>query len=226
MTKAKKNPLIVALDVKTFDEAKTLVMKLGDSVDIYKIGSQLFTAYGPHAVRLISEMGKKIFLDLKFHDIPNTVAKAVESAMGLNVFMLTVHTAGGREMMEAAVAAVQKQSDRPFIVGVTVLTSDTGTANTSQLVLERARMALESGLDGVVASPQEAAMLRRELGSKFIIVTPGIRPASAATNDQKRIATPAEAIAAGSNYLVVGRPIVEASSPKEAAKAILKQIKV
>jgi orotidine-5'-phosphate decarboxylase len=218
------NPLIVALDVETFDEAKALVVKLGDSVEICKIGSQLFTAYGPQAVREIAGFGKKIFLDLKFHDIPNTVAKAVESAATLNVFMLTVHTIGGREMMEAAAAAAKKAKDRPLIVGVTVLTSDTATADTSKTVLERARLAIESGLDGVVASPQEAAMLRKELGSKFIIVTPGIRPASASLDDQKRVATPADAIASGSTYLVVGRPIVKAASPKEAAQGILKEI--
>lgn len=220
----KKNPLIVALDVETFDEAKTLVQKLGDSVDMYKIGSQLFTAYGPQAVREIASAGRKIFLDLKFHDIPNTVANAVESASKLNVFMLTIHTIGGKEMMMAAAEAANKSSSHPLIIGVTVLTSDTATANTSQTVLERARLALESGLDGVVASPVEAAMLRRELGSKFIIVTPGIRPASASVDDQKRVATPADAMAAGSNYLVVGRPIVKAKDPRQAAQDILKEI--
>jgi len=220
------NPLIVALDVETFDEAKSLVKKLGDSIEIYKIGSQLFTAYGPQAVREIAGMGKKVFLDLKFHDIPNTVAKAVESASGLGAFMLTVHTIGGKEMMETAVAAAKKRSQHPLIVGVTVLTSDAGAGDTSQLVLERAKLAHASGLDGVVASPQEAAMLRKELGPKFIIVTPGIRPAIASSDDQKRIATPAQAIAAGSNYLVVGRPIVKASSPKDAAQAILKELQV
>jgi orotidine-5'-phosphate decarboxylase len=220
----KINPLIVALDVDSFDEAKALVAKLGDSVEICKIGSQLFTAYGPQAVREIAGFGKKIFLDLKFHDIPNTVAKAVESVASLNVFMLTVHTIGGREMMEAAVAAAKKKSPRPLIVGVTVLTSDAATINTSQTVLERARLAIESGLDGVVASPQEAAMLRRELGQDFVIVTPGIRPASAGLDDQKRVATPKDALDSGSTYLVVGRPIVKASSPKDAALAILKEI--
>jgi len=234
------SPLIVALDVETFDEAKALVSKLGDSVEIYKIGSQLFTAYGPQVVREISALGKKIFLDLKFHDIPNTVAKAVEAAVVLGVgatrrvaptslFMLTIHTVGGKEMMIAATEAGKKKAqalgvERPFIVGVTVLTSDTSTANTSQLVLERAKLAMESGLDGVVASPQEAAMLCRELGQNFIIVTPGIRPASASLDDQKRVATPADAMAAGSTYLVVGRPIVKAANPQEAAQGILKEI--
>jgi len=221
-----QNPIIVALDVETLDEAKALVKVLGDSVEVYKIGSQLFTAYGPQAVRDIAGMGKKIFLDLKFHDIPNTVANAVESATGLGVFMLTVHTIGGKEMMQAAVAAAQKKTPRPLIVGVTVLTSDAGASNVQSLVLERAKLAQEAGLDGVVASPQEAAMIRRELGPKFVIVTPGIRPASSDAGDQKRIATPADAIAAGSNYLVVGRPIVKAPSPKAAAQAILKEINV
>ena len=221
----KNNPLIVALDVEIWDEAKSLVTNLGDSVEIYKIGSQLFTAYGPQAVRDISAAGKKVFLDLKFHDIPNTVAKAVESAASLNVFMLTVHTVGGKEMLEAAVASAKKAKARPLIVGVTVLTSDAQTANVSQTVLERAKLAFDAGLDGVVASPQEAQMIRKALGPKFIIVTPGIRPSDAELDDQKRVATPSAAIASGSNYLVVGRPIVKAASPKDAARAILDEIK-
>lgn len=223
------NPLIVALDVETFDEAKALVSKLGDSIEIYKIGSQLFTAYGPQAVREIASVGRKIFLDLKFHDIPNTVANAVESAVALNVFMLTVHTIGGKEMLEAAAHAAKNKSEalgvkRPLVVGVTVLTSDAKAVNIRDLVLERARLAFESGLDGVVASPQEAAFIRREFGPDFIIVTPGIRPSDASADDQKRVATPKSAIESGSNFLVVGRPIVKAKDPRQAAQDILREI--
>lgn len=225
----KTNPLIVALDVDTLDEAVALVKKLGDSIDVYKIGSQLFTAYGPQAVLAVTSLGKKVFLDLKFHDIPNTVANAVTSAVGLNVFMMTVHTIGGREMMEAAVAAARKKAavlniPKPVIVGVTVLTSTQKDVTTDALVLERATLAKISGLDGVVASVEETEMLRKNLGKDFIIVTPGIRPAGTDKSDQKRTATPREAITKGSSFLVVGRPIVAAASPYDAAVGILKEI--
>lgn len=226
----KINPLIVALDVDTLAQAKTLVQNLGDSVEIYKIGSQIFTAFGPQAVHDVTSQGKKVFLDLKFHDIPNTVANAVTSATGLGIFMMTVHTIGGQEMMEAAVKAAQAKAvamkiARPLIVGVTVLTSAPMEESTEEKVLERAKLAHRSGLDGVVASAHEVASLRRELGRDFIIVTPGIRPAGEDKGDQKRTATPAEAIADGSNFLVVGRPIVKASVPRDAATAILREIK-
>ncbi|MBL8013747.1 MAG: orotidine-5'-phosphate decarboxylase [Candidatus Omnitrophica bacterium] len=226
----KTNPLIVALDVDTLEESKKLVQSLGDSVDIYKIGSQLFTAYGPQAVRDVTAQGKKVFLDLKFHDIPNTVANAVTSATGLGVFMMTVHTIGGQEMMEAAVKAAQAKAVamkivRPLIVGVTVLTSAPQEESTQEKVLARANLAYRSGLDGVVASAHEVAVLRREIGKDFVIVTPGIRPAGEDKGDQKRTATPADAMADGSSFLVVGRPIVKASVPRDAAAAILKEIK-
>jgi len=178
---------------------------------------------------------------LKFHDIPNTVASAVKSAVSLSVspthdpdfapiYMLTVHTCGGKEMLEAAVQAAQEQAKalgvtRPLIVGVTVLTSTAKDAHVEALVLERARLAQEAGLDGVVASVEEAALIRRELGPKFLIVTPGIRPAEASLNDQKRVATPAVAIQQGSNFLVVGRPIIQAQSPRSAALHILEEMK-
>ena len=235
------NPLIVALDVETFEEARVLVDALADSVDIFKIGSQMFTAYGPFITRYVQSKNKKVFLDLKFHDIPNTVASAVKSAVGLSVapskdagfaplFMLTIHTQGGRDMMEAAVKAAQEQAaalkvTKPLIVGVTVLTSQAADANTPQLVLERATLAKEAGLDGVVASVEEATLIRKHLGQDFIIVTPGIRPAGAAVGDQKRVATPAHAIASGSNFLVVGRPIVADKNPKQAAENILKELR-
>jgi len=226
----KNNPLIVALDVDTFEHAKTLVDELGDSVDIFKIGSQLFTLCGPQIVHYVQGKGKKVFLDLKFHDIPNTVAGAVKSAVSLKVFMLTVHTQGGGEMLEAAVDAAEEKAaalgiPKPLIVGVTVLTSQAARADLAQTVLERARLAQSTGLDGVVASVEEAAAIRKDLGKGFVIVTPGIRPAGAEAGDQKRVATPAAAIKSGSDYLVVGRPIVQDKAPRQAAQKILQELK-
>jgi len=229
-----KGQLIVALDVDTFDEAKRLVDTLGDDVGIFKIGSQLFTALGPEIIHYLLKAGKKVFLDLKFHDIPNTVANAVSAAAGLRegnqgVFMCTLHTVGGKEMLERAVAAATKTAQnigvtRPLLVGITVLTSEEKRDNISQLVLERALLAKETGLDGVVASSQEAALIRENLGDDFVIVTPGIRPAGAQAGDQKRVTTPADAISNGSDFLVVGRPIVKAENPSKAAKQILEDI--
>jgi orotidine-5'-phosphate decarboxylase len=232
--------MILALDLETFEEARQLIDDLAGSVEIFKIGSQMFTAYGPFITRYLQSKGKKVFLDLKFHDIPNTVASAVKSAVGLSLspnndpgfaplFMLTVHTSGGKEMLEAAIQAAQSQAKvlgvpRPLIVGVTVLTSTVKDANLENLVLERARLAKAAGLDGVVASVEEAALIRRELGPDFLIVTPGIRPADASVNDQKRVATPAAAIKQGSNFLVVGRPIIQAPSPRQAALQILEDM--
>jgi len=233
--------LILALDVETFEEARQIVDDLGDAVEIFKIGSQMFTALGPFVTRYLQSKGKKVFLDLKFHDIPNTVASAVKSAVSLSVspakdphfaplYMLTVHTVGGKEMLEAAARAAREHAkvlgvERPLIVGVTVLTSAAKEANLESLVLERAKLAKQSGLDGVVASVEEAAMIRRELGPDFIIVTPGIRPADTSVDDQKRVATPQKAIEQGSNFLVVGRPILQATSPRDAALKILDDIK-
>ena len=237
----KKAKLILALDLETFDEAARLIDDLADSVEIFKVGSQMFTAHGPFIVRYLQSKGKQVFLDLKFHDIPNTVASAVKSAVGLSVspnqdpgfaplFMLTVHTCGGKEMLEAALQAAVTQAKilgvpRPLIVGVTVLTSAAKEANLENQVLERARLARQAGLDGVVASVEEAAGIRREMGPDFLIVTPGIRPADASLNDQKRVATPQAAILQGSNFLVVGRPIIQASSPREAALKIIEDMK-
>jgi orotidine-5'-phosphate decarboxylase len=243
-----KDKLILALDVPTFEEARAIVETLGDAVTTYKVGFQLFTAYGPFIVRYLQTQGKKVFLDLKFHDIPNTVANGVASVVGLSVpvnnaldakgnktdkfapiLMMTIHTQGGSEMMKAAADAARKRAaelgvTRPLVVGVTVLTSDAGGGNVSALVLERAKLAQAAGLDGVVASAQEAGMLRKELGKDFVIVTPGIRPAEAEAGDQKRVETPASAIKSGSSFLVVGRPIVKAKDPKAAAQAILDEI--
>jgi orotidine-5'-phosphate decarboxylase len=244
-----KGKLIVALDVETFDEARMLIDQLGDAVEIYKVGSQLFTACGPVVVRYIFAQGKQVFLDLKFHDIPNTVANAVTSAVNLglplhdvhaqkknkikptkSLLMCTLHTLGGREMLQQAAAAALKQAKangitKTLLVGITVLTSDEKTDNIGDLVIARAELAKESGLDGVVASVQEAALIRKKFGQNFVIVTPGIRPSGADAGDQKRVATPADAVRAGSNYLVVGRPIVKAADPVQAARDILKQIK-
>jgi orotidine-5'-phosphate decarboxylase len=233
--------LILALDLETFEEASNMIDDVADSVEIFKVGSQMFTAYGPFITRYLQSKGKKVFLDLKFHDIPNTVASAVKSAVGLSVnpgndpafaplFMLTLHTSGGKEMLEVAALAGKMHAralgvQRPLIVGVTVLTSTDRDANLETLVLERARLAQKAGLDGVVASVEEAAMIRRELGPDFLIVTPGIRPADASLNDQKRVATPQAAIGQGSNFLVVGRPIIQAPSPRTAALKILEEMK-
>ena len=240
--------LIVALDVETFEEARALVEKLGDTVSTYKVGSQMFTACGPAVIRHLNALGKKVFLDLKWHDIPNTVANAVSAAVGLGaevhdvldadeskkdiergVFMCTIHTLGGPEMMQRAAQAARESAAAagtkvPLIVGITVLTSDAKQDNIHEIVLERARLAKQSGLDGVVASSQEAALLRKEFGKDFIIVTPGIRPSGADVGDQKRVTTPKDAIANGSSFLVVGRPIVKATDPYAAAENILKEI--
>jgi len=233
------NPqLIVALDVDTLEEARQLIDTLSPLVDIFKVGSQLFTACGPAAVRFIMARGKKVFLDLKYHDIPNTVASAVRTAVSLgslvqenpqSIFMYTMHTVGGLAMLKESVEAGAKCAAelkflRPKAVGITVLTSEQKSDNIQSLVLERANLAKEAGLDGVVASVEEAAFIRRQFGKDFIIVTPGIRPKGDEAGDQKRIATPAEAIAQGSDFLVVGRPIVKAKDPKDAAKRILEEM--
>lgn len=221
-----KPKLIVALDIDQLRDAKRLVETLGPAVDLFKIGSQLFTAYGPEAVRAVEEAGGQVFLDLKFHDIPNTVASAVRSATGLKVFMMTVHASGGEEMIKFAAEASAKRAaelkiEKPRIVGVTVLTSDAAVGNTQQIVAERALLARKAGLDGVVCSVQEAAAVRQACGKDFIIVTPGIRLPEGDRGDQKRVATPANAVAAGSNFLVVGRPVIGAADPLKAAREIL-----
>jgi len=230
-----KGQLIVALDVPTFDEAKKLVKTLGKTVEIYKVGSQLFTASGPEAVRYLLKEGKQVFLDLKFHDIPNTVASTLAAAVnitegGRGIMMCTLHALGGLEMLEAAAQAARKEAQikgvkRPLLLAITVLTSEAGKDNIPRLVLERAALAKQAGLDGVVASSQEAALIRREFGKDFVIVTPGIRPKDSAVGDQKRVTIPADAIANGSDFLVVGRPVVNASDPAAAAKQILEEIK-
>ena len=214
-----KSKLIVALDVDRYEQATALVRDLAEVVDIFKVGSQLFTRVGPKMVEFIRAAGKKVFLDLKFHDIPSTVAKAVESAAALKVFMLTVHACGGAEMLHAAARRIP---GRPVILGVTVLTSVSG--NVAARVLRYATLAKDCGLNGVVASPHEIKTLRKALGGKFVIVTPGIRPPWVEAGDQKRVMTPAEAVAAGASYIVVGRPIVAAPKPSVVALRILTEM--
>lgn len=221
--------IIVALDVATNKEALDLISKLRPDVDFFKIGLQLFIAAGPGIVRAIPVVGARVFLDLKLHDIPNTVAKAVESAGRLGVNMLTIHLSGGSEMIRAAVNA---RSDGMLIVGVTALTSSTegtlrgiGVTDTmNDYVLRLAKLGVAAGIDGVVASPHEAKALRTAFGDKIKIVTPGIRPSWAEPGDQKRFATPRGAIDAGADYLVIGRPITGDPDPKDALKRILQEM--
>lgn len=221
--------IIVALDVATAKEALKLVTLLANDVGVFKIGLQSFTANGPALVRPISALGPRVFLDLKLHDIPNTVAKAVEAAGALGVKMLTLHLSGGSEMIRAAVAA--RRNDL-LLLGVTLLTSSTDETlaetgipeKTGEHVLRLARIGVANGIDGLVASPHEAKILRREFGDKIRIVTPGIRPAGSSPGDQKRFATPREAIEAGADYLVIGRPIIAAADPKAAVQRIAEEL--
>lgn len=207
--------IILALDVDNFTKARNIVNRFYPSIKIFKIGSQMFTAYGPKAVEYIHKKGGEVFLDLKFHDIPNTVANAVRQAVHLKVKMLTLHTSGGKEMLKAAVSAANSEAKKnkikkPLLIGVTILTSQEAKQNE---VLKLVKLAKDCGLDGIVCSVREAAVIRKKMGNKFIIVTPGIRPADGNKADQKRVATPEEAIKRGSNYLVIGRPILEAENP-------------
>jgi orotidine-5'-phosphate decarboxylase len=213
-----KSKLIVALDVDDCGRAASLVRELAGFVDVFKVGSQLFMRGGPRIVEFIHDQGRQVFLDLKFHDIPNTVAQAVESAAALKVSMLTVHLSGGAEMLRAAAGV----TDRPVVLGVTVLTSVAG--NVGGEVLRYAQLARDCGLEGVIASPHEINMLRQAMGEQFLIVTPGVRPVWAAADDQKRVMTPSEAIAAGASYIVVGRPIIASPTPATAARRIAAEI--
>ncbi len=227
-----KDRLIVALDVPGATQALHLVASLGDSVSTFKIGKQLFTAAGPSLVREVVSSGRKVFLDLKFHDIPNTVGSAVKSAAELGVSMLTVHASGGSKMLKAAAEAAAQSSAQPMVLAVTVLTSLTDAdlqeigvnGNVLTQVLRLGALARAAGCGGLVASAREAGELRRELGEGFAIVTPGVRPAGAAVGDQARVVTPGDAIAAGATHLVVGRPIIEAADPAKAAAEIVAEI--
>ncbi len=222
--------LILALDVPTREEAAPLLRQLRGHLRWVKIGLQMFTAYGPDYVRAVADEGFNIFLDLKLHDIPNTVAKAVESLSPLPIGMLTIHTGGGREMMSYAVKAQQATKPDLLLLGVTVLTSMDGTelanigvGGTPEMQVARlGTLAASAGMKGLVCSPLEVQMLRRMLPSDVQLVTPGIRPAGeSGGDDQKRVLTPAEAARAGSSYIVVGRPILKAPDPAAAARAIL-----
>ena len=227
------NPLLVALDVNTAAEAFALADALRGAAGGFKIGSRLFTAQGPATVTRLVERGDRVFLDLKFHDIPSTVAGAVEAAARLGVWMVNVHAAGGTEMMRAAKAAASEGGDKagtepPLVVAVTVLTSlgpveleEIGLAGGPEAAaLRLARLSASCGLDGVVCSPLEAPALRRAFGPAFRLVTPGIRPAGVTANDQARILTPEAAVAAGADFLVIGRPITEAADPVAALASI------
>jgi orotidine-5'-phosphate decarboxylase len=224
--------LIVAVDVSSAAETQRIVQALGPAVSTYKVGSQLFTSEGPGVVRELVATCRRVFLDLKFHDIPNTVAGGIRSAAALGVSMLTVHAAGGSAMLRAAVEAAQQTTKPPIILAVTVLTSlsdadlhEIGVAGrTRDHALILATLARNCGCDGIVASPHEARAIRQALGAGFVIVTPGIRPAGSGKGDQSRVNTPAEAIAAGADYLVVGRPITEAGDPRRAAGEIVREI--
>ena len=229
--------LIAALDVPTRAAAEQLVTRLGDSVSFYKVGRELFYALGGDIVTWLKEQEKKVFLDLKLHDIPNTVGNGLCSLLRLRPDILNVHTAGGLRMMKAAREALHAAADRegipcPKLIGVTVLTSMdaedwAGLGHTGEIadaVLRRAKLAQEAGVDGVVASPAETAEIRRACGEDFLIVTPGIRPAGVSHDDQRRVMTPAGAIRAGASQIVIGRAIYAAEDPRMAAERILKEM--
>ena len=232
-----QNPIIAALDVPTAEQALTLAREIAPAVGAFKIGSELFTAAGTDVVHRVRDTGAAVFLDLKFHDIPNTVAKAVASAARLDVQMLTIHTSGGLEMMQAAEESVQqaaRQSGRnaPLVLGVTVLTShDASTldeigcgASVGKQVERLAALAVKAGLRGLVCSPLEIVGLRQILPARVQLVTPGIRTGAEKPDDQKRTLTPREALDAGANWLVIGRPIYAADNPRAAAEAFWKSL--
>jgi len=232
-----KDKIIFALDVDHFADAQRWVNLLKDRIGLFKVGKQLFTHAGPKVVDMIRQKGQNVFLDLKYHDIPNTVARAGEEATKLNVSMFNLHALGGIEMMKKTVESSQAMAKslgvpKPTILAVTILTSmdenalrEVGIQNS---VLEEvgrlASLAAKAGVDGVVASPQEIGIIRERCGEKFLIVTPGIRAPSDKKDDQKRTLTPKEAISAGANYLVIGRPIKEAKDPLEAVQKIIEDI--
>jgi orotidine-5'-phosphate decarboxylase len=227
-----RHRLIVALDVSSAVAARKIVAAVGDSAFAYKVGMQLYTAEGPGIVRELVTSGRRVFLDLKYHDIPNSVGAAVREAAQLGVSMLTVHASGGGKMLRSATEAAAGHAASPLVLAVTVLTSleddDLNKLGVRGTVVDQAlrlaAVALSNGCGGVVASAHEASALREELGQDFIIVTPGVRPAGTGRGDQVRVVTPAEAVAAGATHIVVGRPITDAADPAAEARAILGQI--
>jgi orotidine-5'-phosphate decarboxylase len=233
-----KDRLALALDVDNDREALAIVAELKDSVGLFKVGLQLFTAYGPDIVRRITGMGGRVFLDLKYHDIPNTVAKASAEAVKLGVSIFNVHSLGGLDMMKAAAESAKETAEKlnlplPVLLAVTILTSMDEKSMRKELKITRslrrevahlARLAQRAGMHGVVASPQEIKTLRRAVRGEFIILTPGVRPEWADKDDQQRIMTPGEAVKAGADYIVVGRPVLKASDRRAAVEKILEEI--
>ena len=232
-----KQRLIFALDVDNLEDARNWVAKLQRQVGVFKIGKQLFTRCGPEVVRLVQDGGCDVFLDLKYHDIPNTVAMAGLEAQRLGVRMFNVHALGGFEMMAKLVAEIDRvcprgNPDRPILLAVTILTSSTeetlrrvGIDRPIQVMVPKlARLAKDAGMDGVVASPKEVGLIRDACGDDFLIVTPGVRPTFASQDDQKRVTTPGDALRSGADYLVIGRPISAAAEPALAADMILQEM--
>jgi orotidine-5'-phosphate decarboxylase len=227
--------IIFAMDVKEFSDVQLWAELLSQHVGMFKVGKQLYTACGPAAVRMIQKCGGEIFLDLKYHDIPNTVAMATLEAANLGVKLCDLHAMGGYEMMSKTMEALDKNfaaAERPKVLAITVLTSSNEETlrgigvnlTVPEMVVKLAKLAQSAGVDGVVASPQEVGLIREACGKDFLVVTPGIRPAFASTDDQKRVMTPADAVKAGCDYMVIGRPIAAAESPVDAAQAIVDEI--
>lgn len=228
-----QTPVVVALDFEQQNQALNLVSQLDPALCRLKVGKEMFTHFGPQFVQQLQQRNFDVFLDLKFHDIPNTVAKAVKAAADLGVWMVNVHASGGSKMMSAArESLVSYGTDKPHLIAVTVLTSmeqadltELGiTLTPAQQVMKLAALTQQAGLDGVVCSAQEATLLKQQCGKNFMLVTPGIRPASSSQDDQKRVMTPAEAVIAGVDYMVIGRPITKAAQPLDALHAIVREI--
>lgn len=230
-----REKIIFALDVSSQDEISLWAQRLSGSVGMFKVGKELFTSCGPAAVQAVKQFGGDVFLDLKYHDIPNTVAQAMLAAGRLGVKLVNLHALGGPEMMEQAAQAVRREfseAERPRLLAVTILTSSTQETLRAvgiehpieQMVVRLAQLAQQSGMDGVVASPLEISAIRAACGPEFLIVTPGVRPSFAAADDQKRIMTPVEAVRLGADYLVIGRPIAKAANPAQAADMIVSEI--
>jgi orotidine-5'-phosphate decarboxylase len=227
--------IIFAMDVKEFSDVELWAELLSKHVGMFKVGKQLYTACGPAAVRMIQKCGGEVFLDLKYHDIPNTVAMATLEAANLGVKLCDLHALGGHEMMSKTMETLDKNfsaAERPKVLAITILTSSNEETlrgiginlSVPEMVVKLAKLAQSAGVDGVVASPQEVGLIREACGTDFLVVTPGVRPAFASTDDQKRIMTPSDAVKAGSDYLVIGRPIAAAENPVGAAQAIVDEI--